>query len=345
MRQALSSFAITSRFSCNMQARPARSEPPVELLLTSLGHLEREAGAGMLPAKPRSVSAAHPLRTHSQAVLPSRQRRVHLPVIVHADDFGETGDITEGICLGIEAGVVTSTSVMVNMPGTADALRRMPQLAQQASFGIHLNLCEGRPLTRGATLMDANGQFLRKRTLAAHALAGRLSLAELEAEITAQIAVLRDAGVRVSHLDGHKHLHQLPIVCTAVARVLPRFGIERVRITRLGSWRRVPGLSTLVREIAARHAARVFARVGLRSPVRTVDLRDLLAGKTLAPLAGRAAEGPVPIEICCHPGTAAADAGKPGSHSRENELEYLLSQEFRTVLATSGAALVSYWRV
>lgn len=299
----------------------------------------------MLPAKPRNVSAAHPLRTHTEAVIPSRQRRVHLPVIVHADDFGETGDITEGICLGIEAGVVTSTSVMVNMPGTADALRRLPQLAQQASFGIHLNLCEGRPLTRGGTLMDTNGQFLRKRALAARALAGKLSLSQLEAEVAAQIGVLRDAGVRVSHLDGHKHLHQLPIVCTAVAHVLPRFGIERVRITRLGSWLRVRGASMLVREIAARRAARVFARAGLRSPLRTVDLRDLLAGKTLAPLAGAPAEAPAPIEICCHPGTAAADASKAGSHRRENELEYLLSQEFRTVLATSGAALVSYWRV
>jgi predicted glycoside hydrolase/deacetylase ChbG (UPF0249 family) len=254
-------------------------------------------------------------------------------------------EITEGICLAIEAGVVTSTSVMVNMPGTAEALRRAPQLAQQASFGIHLNLCEGRPLTRGATLMDANGGFLRKRALAAHALTGKLSLPELEAEVAAQIGVLRDSGVRVSHLDGHKHLHQLPIVCAAVANVLPRFGIERVRITRLGSWRKVRGAMTLARELAAHHAARVFARARLRSPVRTVDLRDLLAGDALAPLARRRATGPAPIEICCHPGTPAADVGKPGSHRRGDELEYLLSQQFRAVLAASGAALVSYWRV
>lgn len=264
---------------------------------------------------------------------------------MHADDFGETVDITEGICLAIEAGVVTSTSVMLNMPGTAQALRRAPQLGQQASFGVHLNLCEGRPLTRGASLMGPDGQFLRKRPLAARALAGRLSLAELEAEVAAQVAMLRDAGVRISHLDGHKHLHQLPIVCAAVANVLPRFGIERVRITRLGSWRRVRGASTLAREIAARHAARVFARAQLRSPVRIIDLRELLAGNALAPLAGGRTAGAAPVEICCHPGTAAADAGKPGSHRRGNELEYLLSPQFRSVLAAGGAALVSYWRV
>jgi predicted glycoside hydrolase/deacetylase ChbG (UPF0249 family) len=299
----------------------------------------------MLSAKPRNVSAAHPLRTHPQAAIPFRQRRAHLPVIVHADDFGETIDITEGICLAIEAGVVTSTSVMANMPATAEALRRAPRLAQHASFGVHLNLCEGWPLTRGSTLADADGRFLPKRTLAARALTGRLSLRQLEAEVTAQVGLLRDAGVRISHLDGHKHLHQLPIVCTAVANVLPRFGIERVRITRLGGWLRARGAMTLAREIAARHAARVFARARLRSPVRTVDLRDLIDGNALAQAAGRAVRGPEPVEVCCHPGTAAADAGKPGSHRRDDELDYLLSPAFRAVLAASGAALVSYWRV
>ena len=298
----------------------------------------------MLSAKPRDVSAAHPLKRDPEAVIP-RQRRAHLPVIIHADDFGETAEITAGICQAIEAGVVTSTSVMANMPGTAEALRRAPRLADQASFGVHLNLCEGRPLTGGATLTDPSGDFLRKRALAARAVTGRLSLPQLEAEVAAQLGLLRDAGVRVSHLDGHKHLHQLPIVCAAVANVLPRFSIERVRITRLPSWRRVRGASMLARELAARHAAHVFARARLRSPLHTVDLRSLLAGEDLAPLAGRAVGGPEPIEICCHPGTPAADAGKPGSHRRGDELEYLLSARFRAVLAAGGAALVSYWRV
>jgi predicted glycoside hydrolase/deacetylase ChbG (UPF0249 family) len=289
------------------------------------------------------VSAAHPLRAHTPAVSFFRQRRAQLCVIVHADDFGESREITDGICQAIEAGVVTSTSVMVNMPGSAEALRRAPKLTQQASFGIHLNLCEGRPLTRGATLTDAAGEFLRKRTLAAHALLGKLSLPQLEAEVTAQLAMLRDAGVRVSHLDGHKHLHQLPVVCAAVANVLPRFGIERVRITRLASIGLARSASLLAREIAARHAARVFARARLRSPLHTVDLRALLTDQPLAPARGPRASSP--IEICCHPGTAAADAGKPGSHRRCHELEFLLSPRFRALLAASGAALVSYWRV
>jgi len=45
-------------------------------------------------------------------------------LIVHADDFGETEQITLGICEVIDAGIVTSTSVMANMPATDFALGR-----------------------------------------------------------------------------------------------------------------------------------------------------------------------------------------------------------------------------
>ena len=109
-------------------------------------------------------------------------------VIVHADDFGETIEITRGICAAIEAGAVTSTTIMANMPGTEDALRRVPALAGSASFGVHLNLCEGRPLTQCNSLTDANGDFYRKRKLFLKSVSGGLSPVDLETEITAQIA-------------------------------------------------------------------------------------------------------------------------------------------------------------
>jgi predicted glycoside hydrolase/deacetylase ChbG (UPF0249 family) len=145
--------------------------------------------------------------------------QIECPVIVHADDFGETVEITRGICAAIEAGAVTSTTIMANMPGTADALPRVASLAARASFGVHLNLCEGQPLTSGKSLVDESGRFHRKRSLFLRAVTGRLSQSEVEAEISAQISLVRDGGVRISHLDGHKHLHQLPLVSAAVARV------------------------------------------------------------------------------------------------------------------------------
>src|SRR5262245_14578735 len=109
-------------------------------------------------------------------------------LIVHADDFGETLEITAGIRCAIDAGVVTSTSIMANTPGAGDALVQVCALADRASFGVHINRCEGRALTNAPSLTDENGQFHRKRALFARAITGQISRHELEAEITAQIA-------------------------------------------------------------------------------------------------------------------------------------------------------------
>src|SRR6267154_2464346 len=80
-----------------------------------------------------------------------RGRREGFPLIVHADDFGETVDISDAIRLCIEAGIVTSTSIMANMPATPYAITFARTLADRASFGVHLNFCEGRPMTAGTT--------------------------------------------------------------------------------------------------------------------------------------------------------------------------------------------------
>jgi predicted glycoside hydrolase/deacetylase ChbG (UPF0249 family) len=267
------------------------------------------------------------------------------PLVIHADDFGETVAITDGIRRGIEAGVLTSTSIMANMPATAYALERVQALAGHASFGVHLNLCEGRALTDSPTLVDQQGDFHPKRVLVRRALSGKLALADLEREISAQIALIRGAGVAVSHVDGHKHLHQLPVVSIAVANVLPRFGIGRVRLTRMRRLATFEKLGAALRELAAWRAGRAFRRAGLQFPVRTVDLGEILDK-------GFGRRGPASlvdargvVELCCHPESPGISPSKPSSHQRSRELEYLLSPSFRELLVEIQARPVSYWEV
>lgn len=277
----------------------------------------------------------------------SRHRIRHnsgFPIVIHADDFGETTGITNGIRHCIEAGVLTSTSIMANMPATAYALQRARSLANAASFGVHLNLCEGASLTTAPTLTDEHGDFHCKRSLIRRALSGKLSLSELETEIAAQIALVRDGGIAISHLDGHKHLHQLPIVSTAVARVLPRFGIGRVRLTRSRNLAVLGNAARVLRELAAWRAARIFRSAGLRSPVRILELSEIVGkGFGRRGAASLAEEGGV-VELCCHP-ELPEGTPKPSSHRRSEELEYLLSARFRELLESARARPVSYWEV
>lgn len=266
-------------------------------------------------------------------------------LIIHADDFGETVEITRGICEAIEAGAVTSTTVMANMPGTADALPRIAALADKASFGVHLNFCEGEPLTRGATLVDAQGRFHRKRALFRRAITGRLAAAEVEAEITAQIARVHDYGIRLSHVDGHKHLHMLPGISAAVARVLPRFGIERVRVTRLRSFTAANGVALLLRQHLAWRAGREFERAGLRSPAHVFDIQAIMGSQDPVSKSPLRRSSQAVVEMFCHPGTALADIEKPGSCERHAELTFLTSPQFKELLNATGSRCTTYWGV
>ena len=70
-----------------------------------------------------------------------------MKLIVNADDFGLTDGVTFGILSAMEHGIVTSTTMMVNMPGTqtaAEIARKVPTLA--------IGLRNGRPLQRGRTV-------------------------------------------------------------------------------------------------------------------------------------------------------------------------------------------------
>jgi chitin disaccharide deacetylase len=59
-------------------------------------------------------------------------------LIVNADDFGASAGINRGILHGHRRGIVTSTSLMVNMPAAAEAVvlsREVPDLG----IGLHVN--------------------------------------------------------------------------------------------------------------------------------------------------------------------------------------------------------------
>ena len=273
-------------------------------------------------------------------------------VVVNADDFGETEPITAGIAACIEKGTVTSTTILANMPATKRALAWAAPRSydRRASFGVHLNLCEGRPLTPRAQPGGRTGPLHRKRIQGLRAFARRLDPADVEVELRAQISLVGDAGVEISHLDSHKHLHQLPGVGVVVARLAREFGLERVRCTLEGSaWRPgqsvMAGLSRLARQGLAGRFARDADAAGLRHPARTFDVSHLVQlGDETARLALLRRPGVV-SEMFCHPGDERADLDKPGSTRRYEELQFLTSGLFPRLCTEAGVRLVSFWEV
>lgn len=155
-------------------------------------------------------------------------------LIVNADDLGADSARNAGIFEAINAGVVTSVSILPNGPALKDALTGIRSLdPDRVSLGLHFNLSEGQPLSPGLKhLTGPDGCFLGKKFSQRMFVNSRESELdeEIHRELDAQFSMLRSAGVPLDHLDGHQHVHILPVVAGIVADAAKAYGIPWIRI-------------------------------------------------------------------------------------------------------------------
>ncbi|MEZ5098344.1 MAG: ChbG/HpnK family deacetylase [Thermoleophilia bacterium] len=155
-------------------------------------------------------------------------------IIVNADDFGMDDDTVDATIDCFERGALTSATLMVGMPATARAAAYAREHPEHG-YGAHLVFSgsgQERSLVPAGSiphLVDAEGRFLPGRTVRVRALLGRIPVDEIAREAEAQLAALVELGVPLDHVDAHRHLHKLPPFRAALERVLPRFGLDRVR--------------------------------------------------------------------------------------------------------------------
>lgn len=272
-------------------------------------------------------------------------------LVVNADDFGFSAGVNRGILEAHAAGVVSSVSVLVNTPGWPDARDRLRAIGGTLGVGLHLNLTTGAPLTTAPSLTTPppTARFHSLAALVARALTGRLDPAHVAAECAAQLARLREAGVRVTHIDSHRHVHALPGVWGVVIETARREWVPVVRVPleplspRAASWRALLKQATLAaawgvasrRSGAAvpRHADRFYGISLQGDPrflARVVALLDRLEPGT--------------TELMVHPGHPDGDLAGWDDYTtpRAAELAALTSSVVRARFASGAFRLVHF---
>ena len=153
-------------------------------------------------------------------------------IVINADDFGLCDGVNRAVAQAHTDGVLTSATIMANMPGADEAVKIAKQLPT-LGVGVHLNLFEGRPVSKEACveyLLDADGQFAYSPS--------RLSLLSIgwhkfrnaiRAELSAQIQWVIDNNLAPTHLDSHKHIHSFPAIFPIVCELARRFKIAAIR--------------------------------------------------------------------------------------------------------------------
>jgi hopanoid biosynthesis associated protein HpnK len=272
-------------------------------------------------------------------------------LILNADDFGLTDGVNRAVIELHLAGVLTSATLMARAAATKEAIdlaRATPTLG----VGCHVVLVDGEPVLSPTQdiphladpvdgcfrasvsdfLLWLESDSWRSWPYQKHAAS------EIEAETAAQIALLQSKGVRLTHIDTHKHVHMFPAVLRPVLRAAKAAGIRAVRNPFEPAWsRRAARRVSLVRRaevsllrLLEPSFRRIVAEEGFATTDGTIGVlaTGKLDGVNLSALLNHLPDGT--WELVTHPGYNDGVLARVQTRlraSRETERVALLSME------------------
>lgn len=287
-----------------------------------------------------------------------------MALIIHADDFGMARSINQACRELCRLGTMSSVSIMANMPFSGEAVELLE--TSNVSLGVHSTFTEGAPLLpadRVSSLVDGHGNFHSHARMLQLGRAGRLSVDDIHAELSAQCARVRDLiGGRMVFLDSHHSIHnKLKPFAEAFLRVKDAFGFTAIRTRSFCYFQRVgektslvePTLGNLLRiglkpyltaRVYAAHARR-FARVYRVADAMIVTnqpgvgdlLRAIIRGQVSVP-AGRV------YYLVIHPATATEDL-PPSNLTKERVEEYAILRSPEAVAYFEKHRLIHFGRI
>jgi hopanoid biosynthesis associated protein HpnK len=271
-------------------------------------------------------------------------------LVVTADDLGLSLAVNTAVARAHRDGIVTSASLMVTGDAVDHAValaRALPSLA----VGLHLALADARPALPAREiphLVGADGRLLHDPSRAGlRWAASGAARRELRREIAAQFERFAATGLRMSHVDGHHHLHVHPAAFPLVAELAERAGAHGIRLPCEGlralgdAPRRSAAAEALVLDAVARPWRTALRRRGLafasevHGIVRSGGMDEAYLLRLLRRIAGPSAE------IFVHPSIAPTEAAGARGANR-GDLAAVVSPAVRAAVAARGHALATY---
>lgn len=276
-------------------------------------------------------------------------------LIVNADDFGFSPGVNQGILHAHRNGIVTSTTVMVNLDYAESGLVTLLQEAPTIGIGLHINLTQGRPVSspeRVSSLVDSDGNFYPETKIVE--VAAQFDGDHLYEEIAAQLErFIAISGREPTHLDSHYHIAFLhPLALEATLALAAEHGHLPLRETALNApieqmtkrlqWF-IPGIPDIfvqqlipmlqhIVETGPMPLMPAHFESGFNGPNTTLgDLLNILM--TLDPQR--------PTEIMCHPGIL-NDPLNPKAALRQTELDSLTHPSVREVVSRYNIELTTF---
>lgn len=233
-------------------------------------------------------------------------------LIVNADDFGYCEAVNYAIIKAFQEGIVTSTTMMVNMPGFDHAIELAKQ-HPELGVGVHMTMTCYKPLLdTHKTLVDEHGYFAKDRK-------DEFDVDELYDEFKAQIEKIKAAGIHITHLDSHHHVHTIPRL--------------RPLIDRIANEYKLPIRGGFRYDFDYQPQTKLFGKFYMDN-VTSTCLEAFFTEM----------EDDIVYDMMCHPAYIDKFLYESSSYAlpRMNELEILISEEVKQLIQKYNIQLMSY---
>ena len=158
-----------------------------------------------------------------------RRRQTLESPLWHADDLGLAAGVDAAILELARSGHVDGASLLVDGPTARSAAMAWRALDRPRSLCLHLCLTEGPDQSSGPDLPASFGQLLLASLLPQQQ---RRIRPQLEHCIRRQVTRYRDlTGETRIRLDGHQHIHLVPVVLSTVLNLADELQIDWIRTT------------------------------------------------------------------------------------------------------------------
>ena len=129
-------------------------------------------------------------------------------LIITADDYGMSRAVNDAIDAGIDAGLITSTNVMTNMPLYREAVKLKDK--KGVSVGIHWVLACGKPVLPAyeiPTLVNDNGEFYSYSKFRKKLRRKLISFDDIKKELIAQYSLYYEVMGQPDYWNTHQNTH------------------------------------------------------------------------------------------------------------------------------------------
>ena len=148
--------------------------------------------------------------------------------ILNADDFGMSKAFNRAVLDGYHRGFLTSASLCANGKAFNAAVNEIIPECPNLGIGVHLNIIEGRSLTKAPMLTNKKGKFNKGYGQLMLMSNDPKFLEQVEFEFRTQIETVMNY-TKVDHIDSHVHTHAIPNIFKIVARLAKEYNIPYIR--------------------------------------------------------------------------------------------------------------------